>query len=165
MLSCSRLTALALATEHEEYHEQEDEDTGGDERMAALVQAVPQLRALGLINYHATNTATNAGAAMHIPATFLLHSSKQCTAAINCVIWVVSECIPCNGVELHRPRSLAEAAKMHRAGLAQLSRLRKLQHLSLAGGFARCTHNGLGAALATMTGHASAPSARDKCQI
>ena len=74
MLSCSRLTALALGTEHEEYHEQEDEDAGGDERMAALVQAVPQLRALGLINYHATTSATNAGAAMHGRA------SVRCTA-------------------------------------------------------------------------------------
>jgi hypothetical protein len=81
MLSCSRLTALALGTEHEEYHEQEDEDFGGDERMAALVQAVPQLRALCLCNYHATDTATDAGAAMRGPAEVAqskpVHSSYQ----------------------------------------------------------------------------------------
>lgn len=51
------------------FHEVEDH-AGGDERMAALVQAVPHLRALGLINYHSADTATDAGAAMHVPAVF-----------------------------------------------------------------------------------------------
>lgn len=41
---------------------------------------------------------------------------------------------------------------MHHAGLSQLSRLSKLQHLSLSDSFISCTHNGLDAALATMTG-------------
>ena len=88
LLSCSRLTALALGTEHEEYHEQEDADTGGDERMAALVQAVPHLRALQLSYYHTTNTATDAGAAMHGP------TNLRCT-----VLKAVHSSCPVNGVQ------------------------------------------------------------------
>jgi hypothetical protein len=40
---------------------------------------------------------------------------------------------------------------MH-AGLCQLSKLSKMQHLSLSGSFGDCTLNGLGAALAAMNG-------------
>ena len=41
---------------------------------------------------------------------------------------------------------------VRRAGFSQMSKLRKLQHLSLAQSFEGCTHYGLDAALATMTG-------------
>lgn len=39
-----------------------------------------------------------------------------------------------------------------RAGFGQLSKLKKLRHLSLAQSFEGCTHYGLDAALVTMTG-------------
>lgn len=90
-----------------------------------------------------------------------MHNSEQCKAAYNSVFWMVGRCISCNRVGF--AQATVDAANMHRAGLGQLSRLRKLQHLSLAGGFASCTHNGMSAALATMTGIAPFSSERGRC--
>jgi hypothetical protein len=45
---CSHLTALVLGKEDEHV---EGESSEGDEHMAALAQAVPQLLALKLLNY------------------------------------------------------------------------------------------------------------------
>ena len=97
------------------------------------------------------------------PRKCSLHCSKQCTAVINDVNWMVRQCIPRDGVWFAPAQLMLQSADMHRAGLAQLSRLRKLQHLSLSGCFASCTHRGLGAALAAMTGIAPFTSARDRC--
>ena len=76
---------------------------------------------------------------------------------------MVRQCIPCDGVWFAPAQLMLRSANMHRAGLGQLSRLRKLQHLSLAGCFASCTHQGLEAALATLTGGAPFTSPRDRC--
>jgi hypothetical protein len=60
-------------------------------------------------------------------------------------------------VMLHTPGDLPEYSIdsdccRHHAGLCQLSRFRQLRHLSLEDSFPGCTHKGLIAALATMTG-------------
>ena len=61
MLSSRHLTALALDKEQEAWNMFEDvESSEADEHFAALVKAVPQLRALKLL-ICATKTATDAG--------------------------------------------------------------------------------------------------------
>ena len=130
---------------NEERYDGNFEEVGsseGDEHIAALVQAVPQLRTLRLFNY-ATDLATDAG--IQRPTK---HARDRTGYCARCVVTEVT--VKRCGVGISRGD--VETLVMN-AGLRQLSKLSKLQHLSLSGSFGGCTLNGLGAALTAMNGN------------
>ena len=148
MISCSHLTAFGLSGN-------DNESCMDDEHVVALVDALPQLRALDAV--HFANLASDAGMPVH----------HRCIVRWCSIIHYGTRVQPATPLaELFEPstgraagQSITLCSHKHdgeclpTAGLSQMSKFCKLQHLRLNEGcFSGCTSNGLAAALAAMTG-------------
>ena len=127
MCLCSHLTALGI------HHTTRcDGDESIDEDIAALVDALPQL--LALDPGHRAVLASNTG--------LLYLRTGNTKGLVACRIGAVPR------ASMHVTPCTTLCTAMH-AGIAQLSKLRQMQHLDLVCNFTGC---GLTVALATMTG-------------
>lgn len=96
-------------------------------------------------------TAVTLQARLRMQVSWRMHESWR---SVSSLFWLHGDT---SGGAAGYPANFATATDAeiaHDAGLCQLSSLSSLQDLSLTESFTTCTHNGLNAALATLTGAA-----------